>query len=78
MPILRPFYVPLPSLSAAQVEAGARPGESWEQGCQRLVASNYALPPEHYNLDPGADFTSAGPQDECEGVEWQPGELGNN
>ncbi|TCV51459.1 hypothetical protein [Pseudomonas sp. 460] len=31
MPILRPFFVPLPPLSDAQVEAGALPGESWEQ-----------------------------------------------
>lgn len=78
MPILRPFFVPLPPLSAAQVEAGAWPGECWEQARRRLDAANYALPPEHHDLDPGADYISAGPLDECEGIEWQPGELGNN
>ncbi|MGO3541294.1 hypothetical protein ACTXN4_21305 [Pseudomonas helleri] len=76
MPILRPFFVPLPPLSSAQGEAGARPGECWEQARRRLEAANYALPPEHNDLDPGADYTNAGPVDECEGIKWQLGELG--
>jgi len=78
MPILRPYFVQLPPLSADQVAAGARPAESWEQARRRQEAENYALPPEQHDLDPGADYTSAGPLDECEGVEWQPGGLGNN
>ncbi|MGP5469912.1 hypothetical protein ACTXNP_26965 [Pseudomonas helleri] len=41
-----------------------------------MEAANYALPPEHNDLDPGADYTNAGPVDECEGIKWQLGELG--
>jgi hypothetical protein len=77
MAILRPSFVPLPPLTPAQVMAGARPGENWEQARLRLEAGNYALPPEHHDFDPGADYTCAGPHDECEGIEWQSGELDN-
>ena len=77
MAILRPSFVPLPPLTSAQVRAGARPGENWEQARLRLEVENYALPPEHHDFDPGADYTCAGSHDECEGLEWQPGELDN-
>jgi hypothetical protein len=81
MRVPRPYFVQLPPLSDAQVSAGARPGESWEQARDRLGASNFALPPEHHDMDPGADCTGAGWIDESEGldgkpIEWENGELG--
>lgn len=36
---------PLPPLSDAEVAAGARPGESWEQARKRLSASRYVRAP---------------------------------
>ncbi|MGE6473220.1 hypothetical protein [Serratia proteamaculans] len=71
----------LPPLTDAQVQAGARPGESWEQARQRLEAANFACPPVKVVDHPGADYTAAGPLDECEGpdgqpIQWEPGELG--
>lgn len=70
----------LPPLTDAQVQAGARPGESWEQARRRLEAANGASPPPPIDDHPGADYTLAGPFDECEGldgrpVDWLPGEL---
>jgi len=72
----------LPPLTDAQVQAGARPGETWEQARCRLEAANLACPPAKENADPGADYTFSGPADECEGldgrpIQWQPGELGD-
>lgn len=72
-PILIPYFVPLPPLTDAQVSEGARPGESWEQARDRLDASNYALPPEHLDMHPGADCVGSGWIDECDGVEWHEG-----
>lgn len=74
------MFDPLP-LTDAQVQAAARPGESWEQARKRLEAVNVASPPDHIGDHPGADYTLAGPVDECEGldgqpIEWENGELG--
>lgn len=74
MPILRPSFVQLPPMSDAQVAAGALPGESWAMARSRQEALNYALPPEHHDFDPGADYSIAGPIDECDSVAWQLGE----
>lgn len=68
-------------LSAAQVRAGARPGETWGQARRRLEALGEVGPPVSIDDHPGADYTLAGPIDECEGldgqpIDWQPGELG--
>ncbi|WP_426103009.1 hypothetical protein [Pseudomonas sp. PSPC3-3] len=70
----------LPPLTDAQVQAGARPGETWKQARQRLEAANWACPPFQVDDHPGADYTLGGPVDECEGldgqpVQWEPGEL---
>lgn len=75
------MFDPLPLLTDAQVQAAARPGESWEQARKRLEALNVASPPDHIDDHPGADYTLAGPFDECEGldgqpIEWENGELG--
>lgn len=75
------MFDPLPPLTDAQVQAGARPGESWEQARKRLEAVNVGSPPESIDDHPGADYTLAGPVDECEGldgkpIEWENGELG--
>lgn len=72
----------LPPLTDAQVNAGARPGETWEQARQRLEVANWACPPFPMDEYPGADYTLAGPVDECEGldgrpIQWEPGELGS-
>jgi hypothetical protein len=72
----------LPPLTDSQVQAGAQPGESWEQARKRLEALNYACPPAPIDVHPGADYTLAGPIDESEGldgqpIEWAPGELGH-
>jgi len=58
-----------------------RPGESWAQARKRLEAANFACPPAPVDDHPGADYTLAGPVDECEGldgqpIQWAPGELG--
>lgn len=71
----------LPPLTDAQVKAGARPGETWERARQRLEVANWACPPFAMDEYPGADYTLAGWNDECEGldgrsIEWEPGELG--
>lgn len=71
----------LPPLTDAQVKAGARPGESRADARQRLEAANWAFPTPQMDAHPGADFTLAGPVDECEGldglpIDWEPGELG--
>lgn len=78
MLILEP--VELPPLTDAQVQAGARPGESWAQARRRLEAANWACPPAPQNMDDGADCLLSGFIDECEGldaqpVEWLPGEF---
>ncbi|WP_124320370.1 hypothetical protein [Pseudomonas chlororaphis] len=70
----------LPPLTDAQVQAGARPGETWEQARCRLEAANSACPPAPVDDHPGADYTLAGPVDECEGLDgqaiaWEDGEL---
>lgn len=56
----------LPPLTDAKVQAGARPGETWEQARRRLEAANWACPPYLVDIRPGADYTLAGPFDECE------------
>ena len=71
----------LPPLTDAQVRSDARPGESWEQARKRLERANRACPPEAVDEQEGADYTIAGPIDECEGldgrpIQWEPGELG--
>lgn len=71
----------LPPLTDAQVQAGARPGESWAQARRRLEAANYVCPPAPIDDHPGADFIGTGWIDESEGfdgrpIEWEPGELG--
>jgi hypothetical protein len=71
----------LPPLTDAQVQAGARPGETWAEARRRLEAANWACPLFQADDHPGADYTLAGPVDECEGlngqaIEWEPGELG--
>ena len=70
----------LPPLTDAQVQAGARPGETWEQARWRLEAANWACPPLPMDEHPGADYTLAGRFDECEGldgrrIQWEPGEY---
>lgn len=78
MPTLEPGK--LPALTDAQVQAGARPGESWEQARQRLEAANYACPPEPESMDQDADLLLSGWIDdrglEGELIAWAPGELG--
>lgn len=71
----------LQPLTDAQVKASARPVETWEQARQRLQETNWACPPFPMNEYSGADYTLAGWNDECEGlegrsIEWEPGELG--
>lgn len=70
----------LPLLTDAQVQAGARPGESWEQARQRLEAANWACPPEPKDMDQDADLLLSGWISErgLEGelIAWEPGELG--
>lgn len=70
----------LPALTDAHVQTGARPGESWEEARQRLEAANWACPRFQADEHPGADYTLAGPVDECEGldgkpIQWEPGEC---
>ncbi|MFW3686822.1 hypothetical protein ACOAL9_34355 [Pseudomonas aeruginosa] len=70
----------LPPLTDEQVRAGARPGETWAEARRRLEALNVACPAPQADDHPGADYTLAGPVDECEGldgrpIEWEPGEL---
>ena len=72
----------LPPLTDAQVQAGARPGETLGQARSRLEAANLACPQVPVDDHPGADYTLAGPVDECEGldgqpIQWEPGELGS-
>lgn len=78
MPTLEPGKLPL--LTDAQVQAGARPGESWEEARRRLEAANYACPPMPENMDEGADLLLSGWISErgLEGelIAWAPGELG--
>ena len=79
MPTLEPNK--LPPLSDDQVKAGARPGESWEQARKRLDGLNRACLPAPIDEHPGADYTIAGPVDECAGldgqpIQWESGELG--
>lgn len=70
----------LPPLTDAQVQAGARPGESWADARRRLEAANYAGPPEPENWEHGADLLLSGWISErgLEGelIHWEPGELG--
>jgi hypothetical protein len=61
----------LPSLTDAQVQAGARPGESWQEARRRLEAASGACPPFQVDKHPGADYALAGPLDECEGLDGQ-------
>jgi hypothetical protein len=73
----------LPALTDAQLQAGARPGESWQEARRRLEAANWACPPFQVDEHPGADYTLAGPLDECEcldgqAIEWEPGEMGSS
>lgn len=77
-----PTLVPdkLPPVTDAQVQAGARPGETWAEARCRLEAANWACPPFPVDDHPGADYTLAGWIDECEGldgrpIQWEPGEC---
>jgi hypothetical protein len=73
----------LPPLTDAQVQAGARPGESWAQARRRLeAAQGVAAPAEDDGVmfPEGADCLLSGFIDECEGldgraIEWLPGEF---
>lgn len=49
---MHPWFIKLPPLTDAQVAAGARPGEDWEQARERLEAPRYALPPVHRDVKP--------------------------
>lgn len=70
----------LPPLTDAQVQAGARPGETWEQARQRLEAANWASPPAPEYFEHGADCLPSGWISdrglEGEPITWAPGELG--
>jgi hypothetical protein len=74
---------PLPPLTDAQVQAGARPGESWAQARRRLEAARGLAPAaddDSVAWPDGADVGLAGFIDECEGpdgerVNWRPGEF---
>jgi hypothetical protein len=70
----------LPPLTDAQVQAGARPGESWEQARRRLEAANWPGPPPPEDMDHDADLLLSGWISErgLEGelIHWEPGELG--
>jgi hypothetical protein len=70
----------LPLLTDAQVQAGARPGESWEQARRRLEAANWPGPPPPEYMDQDADLLLSGWISErgLEGelIHWEPGELG--
>lgn len=73
----------LPPLTDEQIQAGARPGESWDEARRRLEAANWACPVPRVDVHAGADYTLAGPVDECIGldgrqIEWEPGELTRN
>lgn len=65
------------------MQAGARPGESWQQARRRLEAARgLVVPAENDNVmfPEGADCTLSGFIDECEGldgerVNWLPGEF---
>ncbi|WP_236470854.1 hypothetical protein [Pseudomonas syringae] len=68
-------------LTVAQVQAGAHPGESLQEAWRSLQAAKWTRPPFQVDEYPGADYTLAGPLDECEGldgqaIEWEPGEMG--
>lgn len=61
-------FIPLPPLTDAQVQAGARPGESWAQARARLEAGNLALPPAPVPqgaMEAGADCIGSGWITEC-------------
>lgn len=58
-------FIRLPPLTDAQVQAGARPGESWAQARARLEAGNLALPPALLDLAAGADCIGSGFITEC-------------
>ena len=74
---------PLPPLTDAQVQAGARPGESWEQARRRLEAARGLVVPAEEGgvMHPeGTDCLLSGFIDECEGLDgqpvaWLPGEF---
>jgi len=73
---------PLAPLTDAQVQAGARPGESWAQARRRLEAARGLVPADEAAVPgaDGADCIAAGFIDECEGpdgerVNWLPGEF---
>lgn len=68
---------PLPPLSDAEVAAGARPGESWEQARKRLSASRYVRAPVPCTVCylPFWVLASAEPSAVCPGcmevLEWE-------
>lgn len=70
----------LPPLTDAQVQAGARPGETWEQARRRLEAANWAGPPAPEVYGGDADCLSSGWISDRglqgELIAWAPGELG--
>ena len=78
MPTLAPNK--LPALTDAQVQAGARPGESWEEARRRLEAASWACPPEPEADSYDADYLLSGWIGdrglEGELIHWEPGELG--
>ncbi|TMU77504.1 hypothetical protein FGA82_17940 [Pseudomonas fluorescens] len=73
---------PLAPLTDAQVQAGARPGESWAQARRRLEAARGLVPADEAAVPgaDGADCIASGFIDECEGpngerINWRPGEF---
>jgi hypothetical protein len=80
MPTLQPDM--LQPLTDAQVQAGARPGESWAQARRRLERAQWPAVPveDDVQMPDGADVGLSGFIDECEGddgrrVNWLPGEF---
>lgn len=63
-----------PVLTDAQVQAGARPGESWAQARRRLERALWPAVPveDDVPMPEGADVGMGGFIDECEGVDGRP------
>lgn len=77
------MFDPLPPLTDAQVQAGARPGESWAAARRRLEAGHDACAASPDDDRGDVDPALTGPKsNECldddfgQPIQWQPGELG--